>query len=153
MRARAREWDCIGDVQGGCLPDKASTRYCSSDGYSTVPSETVPNTKNNHRRGTNQYTSNATVWCMNMTWQYDVVCPNAYGNIVKWSRFEPKVQIQLHMWGFILYLNKMSKFSYLGSTIMHENGTDGFIGFFWSIFIYKLFSSDLQINLYEFSKF
>ena len=56
-----REWNCTGDVQGRCLPDKVSTRYCSSDGYSTVSSGTVPNTKNNHRRGTNQYTSNATV--------------------------------------------------------------------------------------------
>ena len=35
------------------------------------------------------------IWCMIMTWQYVVDWANATSNHIKWSWFEPKVQIQI----------------------------------------------------------
>ena len=36
---------------------------------------------------------------------------------------------------------------------MHETSAIGKVGFFWSIFIYKSFPSELLLNLYDFLKF
>ena len=41
----------------------------------------------------------------------------------------------------------------LEGLVMHEDDIFGFVIFFWSFFIYKLFSSELRFIFYEFSKF
>ena len=44
----------------------------------------------------------------------------------------------------------MSMFIMLEEFVMDANDIFGFVIFFWSIFIYKLFSSELRFILYDF---
>jgi hypothetical protein len=46
-----------------------------------------------------------------------------------------------------------SMFAMLEAWDRHMEGTNGFVSFFWTFFIYKTFSSELRLNLYEFLKF
>ena len=48
---------------------------------------------------------------------------------------------------------KSSMFNHLEWSDMKTEGIFRFVSFFWSSFIYKLFSSDLRIILYDFPKF
>ena len=48
---------------------------------------------------------------------------------------------------------KSSMFNHLEWSDMRTEGIFKFVSFFWSSFIYKIFSSDLRINLYDIPKY
>ena len=93
---------------------------------------------------------NATIWCMIMTWQYAGVWANASSNQIKWSWFEPKVQIQTPCKAFQMPFIYLSNTAAISCSNMHENAIFRFFGFFWSFFIYNLFHLELRLNFYDF---
>ena len=64
-----------------------------------------------------------------------------------------RFKFKLHMWLFKCHLIDLTWSAGLTSSNMHKNAINRFLEFFWSFFIYKLFSSELRLILYDFYKF
>ena len=83
--------DCVLSVfAGDCPPlDRRMFRRCDRwhRWRAILYREQIPANKKEHNQ------CNATIWCMIMTWKYAMIWANATRNQIKWSWFEPKVQI------------------------------------------------------------
>ena len=67
---------------------------------------------------------------MNVTWQYAVVCANAAKARLNEVGLNPRFKFKLHMWIFKCHLIDLCYTAAISGSNMHENGTDGFLGFF-----------------------
>ena len=72
-----------------------------------------------------------TIWCMLMTWQYECVWANALSYDLNEVGLNTWFKFQLHIWLFKCPLFVLSKTEDKHCSNMHENGTDGFLEFFW----------------------
>ena len=93
---------------------------------------------------------NATIWCMNVTWQYAVDWPNATSNKLNGVGLNTRFKFKLHMCFIKCHLFVFSKTGDKHCSNMHENAIFRFLGFFWSFFIYNLFHLELRLILYDF---
>ena len=72
-----------------------------------------------------------TIWCMLMTWQYECVWANATSNRLNEVGLNTRFKFKLHMWLFKCHLIDLCYTAAISCSNMHENGTDGFLEFFW----------------------
>ena len=72
-----------------------------------------------------------TIWCMIMTWQNECVWANATNNRLNEVGLNTRFKFKLHMWLFKCHWIDLCYTAAISCSNMHENGTDGFLEFFW----------------------
>ena len=68
---------------------------------------------------------NATIWCMNVTWQYAVIWANVASNNLNEIGLNPRFKFKLHIRHFKCHLFDLSNSAAINCSNMHENTTIG----------------------------
>ena len=91
-----------------------------------------------------------TIWCMLWHGNMNVFWANAPSYDLNEIGLNTWFKFQLHIWLFKCPLFVLSKTEDKHCSNMHENGTDGFLEFFWWFYIYNLFDLESRLNYYDF---
>ena len=91
------------------------------------------------------------IWRMLMIWH--VFWANATINRRVWAHFNQRFKFIPKLLFIKVHYHVLMWTARWTCSNMHETSAIGKIVFFWSIFIYKSFPSELLLNLYDFLKF